>query len=164
MRVLGQILGWGLLLAMGCRGSTPAVDPFGWSGPSRIPPPPTGTAGRTDPYYQRPMAMAPGTPSAQVSSLPNPPMATYSSDKPGVSSNSSGAAPPLNGGAQLDWRAPGQDPYATPAGYQARPQFSSPATPAGFTTYPPSGASGSTMTGGAPTTGSSSGGWQSSNP
>lgn len=40
----------------GCQGSPANVNPFGPYGPTQVPPPPTGTAGRPDPYYRRSLA------------------------------------------------------------------------------------------------------------
>ncbi|MCA9166640.1 MAG: hypothetical protein KDB23_03185 [Planctomycetales bacterium] len=46
-----------VLAVAGCQGPTPVnTNPFGPYGPTQVPPPPTGTAGRTDPYYRRSLA------------------------------------------------------------------------------------------------------------
>jgi len=72
----GLLRGWavGALLAAsvaccGCNGqSTVPFDPF--LGPSRVPPPGTGTATGTAPYYPQPAPVAPGTALPPGSTLP----------------------------------------------------------------------------------------------
>ncbi len=43
-------------LLAGCHGSTTPTDPFAAYGPTKVPPPGTGSARRTDPYYSRSLA------------------------------------------------------------------------------------------------------------
>ena len=45
-----------VITVAGCQGATANVNPFGPYGPTQVPPPPTGTAGRLDPYYRRTLA------------------------------------------------------------------------------------------------------------
>ena len=42
------------VLLAGCRAPMPSFNPFAPYGPSRVPPPPTGSYNATSPYYQRP--------------------------------------------------------------------------------------------------------------
>lgn len=53
-------------LLAGCQGSTTPIDPFAAYGPTRIPPPSTGST-KNDPYYR-------GTTSATTSNAPGVPM------------------------------------------------------------------------------------------
>lgn len=50
MLVLRVIAVGSLCLTVGCQGSF--FNPFGASGPTQVPPPPTGSARRPDPYYR----------------------------------------------------------------------------------------------------------------
>lgn len=52
----GAFGGFILALVVGCQGQPTNVNPFAPYGPTQIPPPPTGTAGRNDPYYRRSLA------------------------------------------------------------------------------------------------------------
>lgn len=137
MRMLGIVCGWSLLLALGCQGSTPVVDPFGTYGPSRIPPPPTGTAGRSDPYYRRPLASNPADQTPRLSSLPSVPQSQFRSDRPapndGASSDSFRSYNTTAGqdNTGLDWRNPVEGQYTSYEamnyeGSRPRPRFNAP--------------------------------------
>ena len=111
-----------LLVAMlGCSQSTASFDPFSTYGPTLVPPPPTGTAGRADPYYQR----------AQNSNSQNSgQLSVFTSDQPSVAvADQRGAASaaavaagtgvvtpasaPTSGqpqNANLQWQAPVSNP------------------------------------------------------
>lgn len=137
MRFWGLICGLGMLFSLGCQGPSSQLNPFVPAASPQLPPPPTGTAGRTDPYYQRPMAAAPnagapntGAPNgaaAQMSALPAVPTARYQSTDP-VNNTAAPAPPPSNSGAQLDWRTPAPGSQVVPAsgtspGWQSPPRY-----------------------------------------
>jgi len=149
MRVRGSICGLGLLFFLGCQGASPQINPFVPAASPQLPPPPTGTAGRTDPYYQRSMAAAPNgiTPNgaapngaaAQMSALPSVPTARYLSTDPvnnpagnaagsGAGAMPVGTQPAANSGAQLNWNAPAPGSQVVPAsgtssGWQSPPRY-----------------------------------------
>lgn len=111
----------GLLMMAGCQGATPAIDPLGTYGPTRIPPPPTGSAGRTDPYYRRNLASNDRERELRVGSLPTngstrftsadpPSRSNRSDDEPRTSraprANDASASERLRESSGLDWRPP----------------------------------------------------------
>jgi hypothetical protein len=71
----------GLLAICGCQRTQVGFDPFATSGPSLMPPPSTGSAGRPDPYY-RP-SVAPTQPGATGSNWTASPtqLARFTSDQ-----------------------------------------------------------------------------------
>jgi hypothetical protein len=79
-----RAVGWAVLLwSVGCQGKQLSFDPFTPSGPTLMPPPATGSAGRPDPYYRpsAPQALpaAPSLPGASppLSSAPTSPPAQF---------------------------------------------------------------------------------------
>ena len=60
------------VLLAGCRTPMPSLNLFAPYGPSRIPPPPTGSYGASSPYYQRPAqpSSAPSAGLGQHSTIP----------------------------------------------------------------------------------------------
>jgi hypothetical protein len=98
----------------GCQGNQAATyNPFAPAGPALMPPPPTGTAGRPDPYNTRPAAPtgAPGyAPAPGYTPAPGSPTA------PGYAAPPAGAAPytpPPTMGSPLGYAAPpAASPYA----------------------------------------------------
>lgn len=111
----------GLLLMTGCQGTTPVIDPLGTYGPTRIPPPPTGSAGRTDPYYRRSLASSDRDGDLRVGSLPSGSTTRFTSaDPPGPNerrdenlrsqrssrSDDANATDRLRESSGLDWRPP----------------------------------------------------------
>lgn len=115
---------WLLLMGLlaGCHGSTATVDPFAPYAPTKVAPPATGSARRTDPYYARSLATKPpGTvTSPGVVAPPLSPITRFTSDDArnrGVqmadSRAAAGPAAPATAGAgtSLNWQSPG-DPAA----------------------------------------------------
>jgi hypothetical protein len=121
---------WFLWLVLGCQGSQPMMDPFGTSGPTRIPPPPTGSAGRPDPYYRRSLAEAPTDESPRVGALPLPATRRFTSDQP---ANERPSAEPPRDRSGLDWRSPTPTTWDDGNSYdgpQPRPRFPGTSVPA----------------------------------
>ncbi len=141
MRMLRIVCGWSLLIALGCQGSTPVADPFGAYGPSRIPPPPTGSAGRSDPYYRRPLASNPADQTPRLSSLPSVPQSQFRSDRPAANDGASignfrenSRAIPGQDPTGLDWRSPTEGQYTSYEamandGSRPRPRFNTTTSP-----------------------------------
>ncbi|MCP4192118.1 MAG: hypothetical protein GY768_16015 [Planctomycetaceae bacterium] len=113
-----------LLVSLGCKQSTASFDPFSTYGPTLIPPPPTGTAGKVDPYYQR--AAAPTNPNSLSVFTSDQQNGVAVADQRGASASSNSGAPVNSGGANpnLQWQSPVSDdplqpgnpsPQVTPA-------------------------------------------------
>ena len=134
-------------LLAGCQGSTTPVDPFAAYGPTRIPPPATGSAQQGDPYYR-------GTPSATTSNaagLPTtaqalPPTVRFTSNTPPpgtpqVADSRSAAVPGYGGPPNTTATVPTTSTAVAPSDGGAPPtsgrrlDWRSPMT--GATAYPP---------------------------
>lgn len=129
-----------LMLIVGCQGSTPNINPLGPYGPTQIPPPPTGTAGRADPYYRR---SANDAAAGRLSQVPAQPMTTtFTSNDQRTEANVADRRAGLQDGASvgspsgttptdaLDWRSPVTNAPSYPASTAApstaavpRPRF-----------------------------------------
>ena len=151
---MAVLLGLGSLLA-GCQGSTVPIDPFATYGPTRVPPPSTGSARQNDPYYRGTMSasntVAPGlSPYARFTSADEQNTSVQMADRRGAaqatasSTSSTGTVSSVSGadvgtsttaGRRLDWRSPvaGAAGYVPPAvpGQSPRPVFPSTAPTTG---------------------------------
>jgi hypothetical protein len=141
MAILLLILG----LLAGCRGQTPTIDPFATYGPSRIAPPSTGSARRTDPYYRGSLSSstAGGSSTQGIAAQGLPTLSRFTSEDPGsgaveVADQRAADTSPSTGNGpsgpsrRLDWRSPttGAQSYAPSADAQSpRPRFPSTPTP-----------------------------------
>jgi hypothetical protein len=128
------VLCFALLTLAGCQGSTSMVNPFAPYGPSQIPPPPTGTAGRPDPYYRRAAVDAGTNQTSQSVTLP--PLRTFTSADAAAPTAVADRRAGLDAGANLgpanaaptdslDWRSPTSVP-SSPAGSSFSPTVSTP--------------------------------------
>lgn len=112
------------LLLAGCQGSQVNLDPFSPYGPTQIPPPPTGSAGRPDPYYRNAPGAAPAPTGTVGMAQPIPgsqaaapaTLSRFTSDDERyVPQDVAERTAPLDSGASsqpttsggLDWRTPG---------------------------------------------------------
>jgi hypothetical protein len=120
----------GLLVTMGCQGNQPMnFDPFAPAGSALMPPPATGAAGRSDPYYRPslppPSATGAMMPNGQVPSSSQ--YARFTSQGPDYSpapsvvadsrasySNSVPPAASYGSGAAANWAPPTTTPVAAP--------------------------------------------------
>jgi hypothetical protein len=137
--ILGSVL-------VGCQGSTAPIDPFATYGPTRIPPPATGSARQNDPYYRGTAsasgAVAPDvSPYARFTSADEQNAAVQVADRRAAaqapaatasSVSSVGDGTSTTAGRRLDWRSPvaGSAGYAPPVSaptQSPRPVF--PTTP-----------------------------------
>ena len=108
-----------LVAIVGCTQSTASFNPFSTYGPTLVPPPPTGTVGRTDPYYQRAHASSSQN-SGQLSVFTSDQPSTAVADQrgaapaaaavtPAAAATTTPAAAPTSGqpqNANLQWQAP----------------------------------------------------------
>ena len=110
-----------LLISVGCKQSTASFDPFSTYGPTLIPPPPTGTAGKVDPYYQR--AAAPTNPNSLSVFTSDQQNGVAVADQRGASGVST-SPNPAAANPNLQWQSPVSDdplqpgnpsPQVTPA-------------------------------------------------
>ena len=111
-----------LVVLTGCQGPTTPIDPFATYGPSRIPPPATGSARRGDPYYRGSLASsAPSAASTSgIAAQGVPVMSRFTSEDPGsgaveMADRRAADTSPVTGNGpssstrRLDWRSPTSD-------------------------------------------------------
>lgn len=158
---MAVLLVLGSLLA-GCQGSTVPIDPFATYGPTRVPPPSTGSARQNDPYYRGTLSasntVAPGlspysrftsadeqNASVQMADRRSSAQSTASSTSSTATASSvssAGGGSSTTAGRRLDWRTPaaGSAGYVPPSvpGQSPRPAFptTSPAADAGAVGLP----------------------------
>ncbi len=117
-----------LMMFAGCRGQTTAFDPFATYGPTRIPPPPTGTARRPDPYYRGTLSSNPAEPTYATELASRPAQRRFTSQDERAARTDVADRRSADSRSNLDWRSPiggRHDSRSSPGLSAPRPRFQS---------------------------------------